>query len=162
MRPIRLTITACRQDLLTESRKCWDNVVEHAGKHGLRNAQISVIAPTGTISFLMDCDTTGIEPDIALVKYKWLVGGGMLKMVNQTVPGTHPTWVLECTAHRHPRVYRREKDRSKARHISNRSTSAYLTARSRRRKGARTIHYMGHVRMMAAVQPFISGAISKR
>ncbi|MEK7619893.1 MAG: LAGLIDADG family homing endonuclease, partial [Patescibacteria group bacterium] len=73
-------------DLLTESRKCWDNVVEHAGKHGLRNAQISVIAPTGTISFLMDCDTTGIEPDIALVKYKWLVGGGMLKMVNQTVP----------------------------------------------------------------------------
>ncbi|MBM5789668.1 vitamin B12-dependent ribonucleotide reductase, partial [Candidatus Parcubacteria bacterium] len=73
-------------DLLTEARKAWDSVVESGSRWGLRNAQISVIAPTGTISFLMDCDTTGVEPDIALVKYKWLVGGGMLKIVNQTVP----------------------------------------------------------------------------
>src|SRR3989338_8591848 len=68
-------------DLLEASKQSWDHVLEHGKKFGLRNAQISVLAPTGTISFLMDCDTTGIEPDIALVKYKWLVGGGMLKIV---------------------------------------------------------------------------------
>ena len=73
-------------DLLFEARKSWDNVVDHGLKHGIRNSQISVLAPTGTIAFLMDCDTTGVEPDIALVKYKWLVGGGMLKIVNNTIP----------------------------------------------------------------------------
>ncbi len=147
--------------LLTEARKAWDNVVEQGSKHGLRNAQISVIAPTGTISFLMDCDTTGVEPDIALVKYKWLVGGGMIKIVNQTVPdalerlGYTP---LEC---KDILNYLEEKDTVEgAPHLKTEHLPVFDCA-FKAANGTRTIEYMGHVRMMAAVQPFISGAISK-
>ena len=148
-------------DLMTESRKAWDNVVEHADKYGLRNAQISVIAPTGTISFLMDCDTTGVEPDIALVKYKWLVGGGMLKIVNQTVPealtrlGYSETQRAEIMAH-----IEKTDTIENAPHIKPEHLQVFDCA-FKAANGTRTIHYMGHIRMMAAVQPFISGAISK-
>ncbi|MBI4435525.1 vitamin B12-dependent ribonucleotide reductase [Candidatus Uhrbacteria bacterium] len=148
-------------DLLTESRTCWDNVVEHGSKFGLRNAQISVIAPTGTISFLMDCDTTGIEPDIALVKYKWLVGGGMLKMVNQTVPEALTRLGYSNSERTDILAYIEEKDTIEgAPHIKNEHLSVFDCA-FKAAQGTRTIQYMGHVRMMAAVQPFISGAISK-
>ncbi|MBT5808604.1 vitamin B12-dependent ribonucleotide reductase, partial [Candidatus Uhrbacteria bacterium] len=149
------------EGLLTESRKAWDNVVEHGSQHGLRNAQISVLAPTGTISFLMDCDTTGVEPDIALVKYKWLVGGGMLKIVNQTVPEALTRLGYSDAERKGILDYIEEKDtienapNLKAEHV-NVFDCAFKAA-----NGTRTIHYMGHVKMMAAVQPFISGAISK-
>ena len=148
-------------DLQTQSRMAWDNVVEHASKYGLRNAQISVIAPTGTISFLMDCDTTGVEPDIALVKYKWLVGGGMLKMVNQTVPealtrlGYSDGERAQILAHIETTDTIEGAPHLKEAHLPV-FDCAFKAA-----QGTRTIHYMGHVRMMAAVQPFISGAISK-
>ncbi|MCR4313955.1 MAG: vitamin B12-dependent ribonucleotide reductase, partial [Candidatus Uhrbacteria bacterium] len=148
-------------DLLTESRMCWDNVVEHASKYGLRNAQISVIAPTGTISFLMDCDTTGIEPDIALVKYKWLVGGGMLKMVNNTVPEALTRLGYANADRTDILAYIEERDTIEgAPHLKPEHLSVFDCA-FKAAQGTRTIHYMGHVRMMAAVQPFISGAISK-
>lgn len=148
-------------DLLFESRKSWDNVVNYAKQFGLRNSQISVLAPTGTIGFLMDCDTTGIEPDIALVKYKWLVGGGMMKIVNQTVEealsrlGYTESQVAEIM------VYIDTKDTIEgAPHITNEHLAVFDCA-FKAKNGSRTIHYMGHLRMMSAVQPFISGAISK-
>lgn len=148
-------------DLLTESRKSWDNVVQHGSTFGLRNAQISVIAPTGTISFLMDCDTTGIEPDIALVKYKWLVGGGMLKIVNQTVPEALTRLGYTNAQRTDILAHIEETDTIEgAPHIKPEHLSVFDCA-FKAAKGTRTIHYMGHVRMMAAVQPFISGAISK-
>ncbi len=148
-------------DLLTESRIAWDNVVEHASKYGLRNAQISVIAPTGTISFLMDCDTTGVEPDIALVKYKWLVGGGMLKIVNNTVPEALMRLGYTQAERKEILEYIEQKDTIEgAPHIKPEHLPVFDCA-FKAANGTRTIHYMGHVRMMAAVQPFVSGAISK-
>ena len=148
-------------DLLSEARRAWDNVVEHGSQFGLRNAQISVLAPTGTISFLMDCDTTGVEPDIALVKYKWLVGGGMMKIVNQTVPealmrlGYSEEERKDILAHIETQDTIEGAPHMKAEHLPV-FDCAFKAA-----NGTRTIHYLGHVRMMAAVQPFISGAISK-
>ena len=136
-------------------------MVEDGAKFGLRNAQISVIAPTGTISFLMDCDTTGIEPDIALVKYKWLVGGGMIKIVNQTVPEA-----LTRLGYSKEQVddimrYVDVKDTVEgAPHLQEKDLAIFDCA-FKAKNGSRTIPYMGHIRMMAAVQPFVSGAISK-
>jgi len=148
-------------DLLFEARKAWDNVVAHATKFGLRNAQISVIAPTGTIGFLMDCDTTGIEPDIALVKYKWLVGGGMMKIVNQTVPeALHHLKYAESEI-REILEYIEKKDTIEGAPYLKEEHLPVFDCAFKASNGTRTIHYMGHVRMMAAVQPFISGAISK-
>jgi ribonucleoside-diphosphate reductase alpha chain len=147
--------------LMTEARKAWDNVVEHGSKHGLRNAQISVLAPTGTISFLMDCDTTGVEPDIALVKYKWLVGGGMMKMVNKTIPEALDRLGYTPMQKEEILKYIEEKDTIEgAPHIRELHLPVFDCA-FKAANGTRTIHYMGHLRMMAAVQPFISGAISK-
>ncbi len=148
-------------DLLFEARKSWDHALELGRQHGYRNAQISVLAPTGTIAFFMDCDTTGIEPDIALVKYKWLVGGGMLKMVNRTVPealarlGYNETQVKEILA------YIEDTDTIEgAPHMKEEDLGVFDCA-FKAKNGSRTIHHMGHLKMMAAVQPFISGAISK-
>lgn len=148
-------------DLMFEARKSWDHVVEHGTRHGIRNAQISVLAPTGTIAFLMDCDTTGVEPDIALVKYKWLVGGGMLKIVNNTVPealmrlGYTEAQINDILA------FIDEKDTIEgAPHIKDEHLAVFDCA-FKAKNGSRSINYMGHLRMMAAVQPFISGAISK-
>ncbi|MGA8540385.1 MAG: vitamin B12-dependent ribonucleotide reductase, partial [Terriglobales bacterium] len=143
------------------SKQCWDEALSHGEKYGYRNSQVTVLAPTGTIGFMMDCDTTGIEPDLALIKYKKLVGGGMIKIVNNTVPSalfklgyTHEqtdaivsyidaTGTIEGAPH------------VKDEHL------AVFDCSFKPAKGTRSIHYMGHLKMMAAAQPFISGAISK-
>jgi ribonucleoside-diphosphate reductase alpha chain len=155
--------------LKTEARACWDRALERGQQVGYRNAQVTVLAPTGTIAFLMDCDTTGIEPDIALVKYKLLAGGGMLKIVNRTVPdGLHELGYSEneiknIIAHieKHDTIEDVEENGAiiasgvKPEHLSV-FDCAFKPA-----KGKRSIHYMAHLMMMAAAQPFISGAISK-
>jgi ribonucleoside-diphosphate reductase alpha chain len=148
-------------ELIESSKACWDEALSHGEKHGYRNSQVTVLAPTGTIGFMMDCDTTGIEPDLALIKYKKLVGGGMIKIVNNTVPSalfklgyTHEqtdaivsyidaTGTIEGAPH------------VKDEHL------AVFDCSFKPAKGTRSIHYMGHLKMMAAAQPFISGAISK-
>ncbi len=148
-------------DLLAAARESWVRTVEEASKHGVRNAQISVLAPTGTIAFLMDCDTTGIEPDIALVKYKWLVGGGMIKIVNQTVPEALKNLEYTESEIRDILAYVDQHDMIEgAPHLKDAHVSVFDCA-FKAQKGTRSISYMGHLRMMAAVQPFISGAISK-
>ena len=148
-------------DLLFEARKSWDNTVDGARKHGLRNAQISVLAPTGTIAFLMDCDTTGVEPDIALVKYKWLVGGGMLKIVNGTVPEALMRLGYDQGQIDEIHAFIEKMDTIEgAPHIKDEHLSVFDCA-FKAKNGSRTIHYRGHLDMMAATQPFISGAISK-
>jgi len=147
--------------LYEASKSCWDEALAHGEKFGYRNSQVTVLAPTGTIGFFMDCDTTGVEPDLALVKYKKLVGGGMIKIVNQTVPTAlfklgydhdqtdaivsyiDATGTIEGAPH------------IKDEHL------AVFDCSFKPAKGTRSIHYMGHLKMMAAAQPFISGAISK-
>ncbi|MBI4281123.1 vitamin B12-dependent ribonucleotide reductase [Candidatus Uhrbacteria bacterium] len=149
------------EELLTAARKSWDEVVEGGGRHGLRNSQISVLAPTGTISFLMDCDTTGIEPDIALVKYKWLVGGGMLKLVNNTVPEALARLGYSGQEIDDLLAYLNEKDTIEgAPHLKEEHLAVFDCAFTPS-NGQRSIHYLAHLRMMATTQPFISGAISK-
>src|SRR6202171_3804963 len=147
--------------LFEASKSTWDEALAHGEKHGYRNSQVTVLAPTGTIGFMMDCDTTGIEPDLALIKYKKLVGGGMIKIVNQTVPTAlfklgydhdqanaivsyiDATGTIEGAPH------------IKDEHL------AVFDCSFKPAKGTRSIAYMGHLRMMSAAQPFISGAISK-
>src|SRR5689334_4896345 len=143
--------------MLSAAKQSWDEAVALGELHGYRNAQASVLAPTGTIGLMMDCDTTGIEPELALVKTKKLVGGGTMQFVNQTVPralaklGYGPDQVEDVVAYiaEHNSVV-------DAPHLREEHYSVFDTA-----MGDRPIHYMGHVRMMAAAQPFISGAISK-
>jgi ribonucleoside-diphosphate reductase alpha chain len=143
------------------AHQCWDDAYESGRRHGYRNAQVTVIAPTGTIGFMMDCDTTGIEPDLALVKYKKLVGGGVIKIVNNTVPaaliklGYSSTQAEQIVSHIDSTGAIEGAPHLKAEHL------AVFDCSFRPQNGTRSIHYMGHVRMMAAVQPFISGAISK-
>jgi ribonucleoside-diphosphate reductase alpha chain len=148
-------------DLLAEARSVWSECLELGRTQGYRNSQVTVLAPTGTIAFMMDCDTTGIEPDIALVKYKQLAGGGMLKIVNRTVP-----MALRTLGYDEP-VIRGILD-----HVDSHDTiegSPGLRADDlpvfdcafAPPQGGRSIHFRGHLRMMAAVQPFLSGAISK-
>jgi ribonucleoside-diphosphate reductase alpha chain len=157
--------------LKEEAVRVWDTALELGRKHGYRNAQVTVLAPTGTIGFLMDCDTTGIEPDIALVKYKLLAGGGMLKIVNQTV---RPALINLG--------YSKEQIDAIIKHIDTHDTIEDVTDETtgevirsglkpdhllvfdcafRPSKGERSLHYRGHIKMMAAAQPFLSGAISK-
>ncbi|WP_263367560.1 vitamin B12-dependent ribonucleotide reductase [Edaphobacter bradus] len=148
-------------ELIEASKNVWDGALAHGERHGYRNSQVTVLAPTGTIGFMMDCDTTGIEPDLALVKYKKLVGGGMIKIVNNTVPSAlfklgytnaevdaivsyiDATGTIEGAPHVLPE------------HL------AVFDCSFKPAKGTRSIHYMGHIKMMAATQPFLSGAISK-
>ena len=144
-------------DLLSACRRAWDEALNLGEVHGYRNAQATVLAPTGTISFMMDCDTTGVEPDFSLVKSKKLVGGGEITIVNQTVKaalerlGYAPNEVSDIEA------YVDEKNSViGAPHLKNEHYPIFDCA-----VGERAIHYMGHVKMMGAVQPFISGAISK-
>ena len=144
-------------DLLSACRRAWDEALNLGEVHGYRNAQATVLAPTGTISFMMDCDTTGVEPDFSLVKSKKLVGGGEITIVNQTVPmalerlGYAPDEVSEIEA------FIDEKNTMiGAPYVKKEHYPVFDCA-----VGERAIHYMGHVKMMGAVQPFISGAISK-
>src|SRR6202163_13823 len=157
----RSSAAAQLPELIEASKQAWDEALAHGEKHGYRNSQVTVLAPTGTIGFMMDCDTTGIEPDLALIKYKKLVGGGMIKIVNNTVPTalfklgyTHDqadaivsyidaTGTIEGAPH------------IKDEHL------AVFDCSFKPAKGTRSIHYLGHLKMMAAAQPFISGAISK-
>lgn len=141
--------------------KVWEEVVEKAKNTGLRNAQATVLAPTGTIAFMMDCDTTGIEPDIALVKYKKLVGGGYMKIVNSTVDmALRKLGYTEKQIREILDFIDREDTIEGAPHITDEHLAVFDCA-FRPAKGSRTIHYIGHIKMMGAVQPFISGAISK-
>jgi ribonucleoside-diphosphate reductase alpha chain len=148
-------------NLLAAARSTWDEAHELGARHGYRNGQISVIAPTGTISFMLDCDTTGVEPDIALVKYKKLVGGGMLKMVNNTVPaalkrlGYGEGDVADIVA------YIDANDTIEGAPKLRDDDLPVFDCAFTPRSGKRSIAWQGHVRMMAAVQPFVSGAISK-
>jgi ribonucleoside-diphosphate reductase alpha chain len=144
-------------DLLTAARETWDEAVDLGEEHGYRNAQATVLAPTGTISFLMDCDTTGIEPDFSLVKFKELVGGGQMTIVNGTVP-----MALQTLGYSEAQISQIEA------YINHRGTIIGAPELSGEHLpvfdvavGARAISHTGHIRMMAAVQPFISGAISK-
>ncbi|MFW6155562.1 MAG: vitamin B12-dependent ribonucleotide reductase [Planctomycetota bacterium] len=151
----------CPEGLLHAASEAWDRAVAAGHAHGYRNAQVSVLAPTGTIGFMMDCDTTGVEPDIALVKYKLLAGGGMFKIVNRTVPqalkqlGYTPERIAEIVE------YIENNDTIEgAPHLAEEHLPVFDCA-FKPAKGHRSIHHMDHVRMMAAVQPFLSGAISK-
>ena len=148
-------------DLSAAAHRVWSEAVHLGEVNGYRNAQATVIAPTGTIAFLMDCDTTGIEPDIALIKYKKLVGGGQFTIVNQTVPeALRKLGYSEEQTHRIVE-YVDENDTIEGAPELKEEHLPVFDCAFKPAKGARTIHYMGHVRMMAAVQPFISGAISK-
>jgi ribonucleoside-diphosphate reductase alpha chain len=149
------------EDLYAGARQAWDDAVELGEDFGFRNAQATVLAPTGAIGFMMDCDTTGVEPDIALVKYKKLVGGGMMKIVNQTVPmalrklGYTAAQIADIVS------YIDEQETIEgAPHLLERDLPVFDCA-FKAHKGERSIHYMGHIKMMGATQPFISGAISK-
>jgi len=148
-------------DLYAGAKQAWDDAVELGEDFGYRNAQATVLAPTGTIGFMMDCDTTGVEPDIALVKYKKLVGGGMMKIVNQTVPMA--LGKLGYTAAQIDDIVKFIDDQETiegAPHLMERDLAVFDCA-FKASKGERSIHYMGHIKMMGATQPFISGAISK-
>lgn len=148
-------------ELYKESRKSWDEALELGTANGFRNSQVSLLAPTGTIAFLMDCDTTGIEPDLALVKYKWLVGGGMMKIVNNTVPEALKRLEYSPSQVEAILKYISENDTIEgAPHVKEKDLPVFDCA-FKAAKGKRSIHYLGHVRMMSAVQPLISGAISK-
>ncbi|MCL5267055.1 MAG: vitamin B12-dependent ribonucleotide reductase [Bacteroidetes bacterium] len=148
-------------DLVQSARKVWDDALTIGKEYGYRNSQISVLAPTGTIGFMMDCDTTGVEPDIALVKYKKLVGGGYMKIVNNTVP-----LALKTLGYSEEQVDEIIKyidvngTIEGAPHLKEKHLNVFDCA-FKPVNGVRSIHYVGHIKMMAAVQPFLSGAISK-
>ncbi|HWP57335.1 MAG TPA: vitamin B12-dependent ribonucleotide reductase [Candidatus Acidoferrales bacterium] len=148
-------------DLLTAARGIWDLACDQAEKYGVRNSQISVLAPTGTIAFMMDCDTTGVEPDIALVKYKKLVGGGLLKIVNNTVPRALKRLGYDSKEIQEIVEYLDEHETIEgAPHLKDEHLAVFDCA-FKPANGSRSIHYMGHLKMIGAVQPFISGSISK-
>src|SRR5262249_27841913 len=148
-------------DLYAAARSSRDDAVERGEQFGYRNAQATVLAPTGTIGFMMDCDTTGVEPDIALVKYKKLVGGGLMKIVNQTVP-----MALRKLGYTPPQIdaivdYIDKNETIEGAPGLKESPLPVFDCAFKAAKGSRSIHYMGHIKMMGATQPFISGAISK-
>ena len=149
------------QPLVSAARATWDEAVALGREHGYRNAQATVLAPTGTISFMMDCDTTGVEPDIALVKYKKLVGGGMLKLVNQTVPGALATLGYTESATTAITTYITEQGTIEGAPGLNLDHLPIFDCAFVPQNGTRSISHLGHIKMMGAVQPFISGAISK-
>ncbi len=148
-------------DLLRAARDSWDDALKVGTAAGYRNSQATVIAPTGTIAFMMDCDTTGVEPDIALIKYKKLVGGGMLKIVNGTVPRALKRLGYDSKEVQEIVEYLDENETIEGAPQLADAHLAVFDCAFKPRAGARTIHYNGHIKMMGAVQPFISGAISK-
>ena len=157
----RVPLDGVPADLAKAHRAVWDAALESGKQYGYKNAQVTVLAPTGTIGFMMDCDTTGVEPDLALVKYKKLVGGGTIKIVNQTVP-----LALRRLGYTEPEVntivdYVDEKGTIEGAPGFKEEHLPVFDCAFRALNGTRSIHYMGHVKMMGAVQPFLSGAISK-
>jgi ribonucleoside-diphosphate reductase alpha chain len=153
--------TGVPAELARAQMAVWDAALESGTQSGYKNGQVTVLAPTGTIGFMMDCDTTGVEPDLALVKYKKLVGGGTIKIVNQTVPlalkrlGYAPDEVLAIVEYADEKGTIEGAPSFKPEHLP------VFDCAFRALNGTRSIHYSGHVRMMSAVQPFLSGAISK-
>ncbi len=152
---------SCPDYLVDAARRIWDDVLDNGKQFGFRNAQATVLAPTGTISFMMDCDTTGIEPDIALVKYKQLAGGGMLKIVNQTVP-----LALRTMGYDEPQIqsilgYIEKNDTIEGAPDLNTEHLPVFDCAFPPANGVRSIAWQAHVMAMAAAQPFLSGAISK-
>src|SRR5437764_842911 len=148
-------------ELFLAAQESWDTALHHGEKFGFKNSQVTVLAPTGTIGFMMDCDTTGIEPDLALVKYKKLVGGGTIKIVNNTVPPA-----LRKLGYDDPSVkmivdFVNEKGTIEGAPGLKPEHLTVFDCAFKPTNGTRSIHYMGHLKMMGAVQPFISGAISK-
>jgi len=157
----RIPTENVEQPLIQAARRGWDEAHELGAVHGYRNGQATVLAPTGTIGFMMDCDTTGVEPDIALVKYKKLVGGGMLKIVNGTVPAALKRLGYGEAAVTDVVAYIDANDTIEgAPHLREEDLAVFDCA-FQPAKGKRSIAWQGHVRMMGAVQPFLSGAISK-
>src|SRR5207249_1503718 len=148
-------------DLLAAARDAWDGALAVARRQGVRNSQVTVLAPTGTIAFMMDCDTTGVEPDIALVKYKKLVGGGVLKIVNNTVPRALRRLGYDSREVQDIVEYIDEHETIEGAPRLKSEDLPVFDCAFRPARGIRAIHYLGHLRMMGAVQPFISGAISK-
>jgi ribonucleoside-diphosphate reductase alpha chain len=149
------------KDLFEAAKAVWDEVIELGEQYGFRNAQATVLAPTGTIGFMMDCDTTGVEPDIALVKYKKLVGGGLMKIVNQTVPMALSKLGYAAQQVKEIIEYIDENETIEgAPHVKDSHLPVFDCA-FKPARGVRSIHYMGHIKMMGATQPFLSGAISK-
>ena len=149
------------KDVFSAAKTAWQDALELGREHGYRNAQVTVLAPTGTISFMMDCDTTGIEPELALIKYKHLAGGGNIKMINGTVPEALAH--LGYSADEQQRIldYLNKRETIEgAPHLKDEHLPVFDCAFPPK-NGQRVIHYMGHLNMMAAVQPFISGGISK-
>ncbi len=157
----RISPEHCPLELIEAANTSWNEALELGRRNGYRNSQVSVLAPTGTIGFMMDCDTTGVEPDIALVKYKVLAGGGMFKIVNRTVPlalerlGYSPAQIREIID-----AIEQTDTIEGAPHLREEHLPVFDCA-FKPSEGSRSIHYMGHIRMMGAVQPFLSGAISK-
>ncbi len=154
-------ITAAPRYLCKAAREIWDDVISDGRRYGFRNAQATVLAPTGTISFMMDCDTTGIEPDIALVKYKQLAGGGFLKLVNKTVP-----MALKRLGYKQEEIdailtYIDKEDTIEGAPNLRQEHLSVFDCAFQPRNGVRFIPWQAHIRMMAAAQPFLSGAISK-
>lgn len=153
--------TALQEQLKMEAENSWQAALSLGKSVGFRNAQVTALAPTGTIGFMMDCDTTGIEPDFSLIKYKRLVGGGMLKIINQTIPQALARLGYDTSQRKEILDYlNREETLEGAPGLREQDLPVFDCAFPSLR-GTRAIHYMGHLRMMAAVQPFISGAISK-
>jgi ribonucleoside-diphosphate reductase alpha chain len=155
-------IDPCCPDYLRQAaQEVWDECLESGRRYGYRNAQATVLAPTGTIAFMMDCDTTGIEPDIALIKYKQLAGGGMLKIINRTVPTA-----LKALGYDQPQIdgildYLETNDTIEGAPGLRAEDLPVFDCAFKAAKGTRSIHWKAHIRMMAAAQPFLSGAISK-
>ena len=149
------------KDLFAAQRAAWDEAFTLGSEFGYRNSQVTVLAPTGTIGFMMDCDTTGIEPDIALIKYKKLVGGGMLKIVNNTVPLALQRLGYSTTEAQGIVQFLDQKDTIEGAPGLKPEHLPVFDCAFKPAKGERSIHYLGHLRMMGATQPFLSGAISK-
>ena len=156
----RISSAGVPLDLLEAAKKSWDEAYALGSENGFRNAQATVLAPTGTISFLMDCDTTGVEPDIALVKYKWLVGGGTMKLVNNTVPEALKKMGYTQTQSNDILDYISKNDTIEGSALRAEHLPVFDCA-FKAAKGKRSIHYNAHLKMLAAVQPFVSGSISK-
>jgi ribonucleoside-diphosphate reductase alpha chain len=152
---------SCPHELLDVARRTWDECLDLGRQNGFRNSQVTVIAPTGTIAFMMDCDTTGIEPDIALVKYKQLAGGGMLKIVNRTVPMALRTLGYDDPTIQSALDFIDAHDTIEGAPGIKDDDLAVFDCAFPPARGGRSIHWEGHVHMMAAAQPFLSGAISK-
>ena len=157
----KLPASVLPKDLHQAAQQCWRDALSQGEENGYKNSQVTVLAPTGTIGFMMDCDTTGVEPDIALVKYKKLVGGGLLKIVNQTVPEALKRLRYSQKETNDIIKYIDENETIEGAPYLKEEDLPVFDCAFKPLNGSRSIHYTGHLKMMGAVQPFLSGAISK-